>query len=228
MMETNPAAKGAVSAGGMAWADDAALVAALRAGNQDAFAALVDKLYMPMLRVAMLYVPSRAVAEDVVQETWLGVLQGLHRFEGRSSLKTWIFRILTNRAKTRGEREHRSIAFSSLQPDNAEADEPTVDPQQFWPADHPQWANGWVSYPQNWEGMPEERALTRELRAQIEQIIAALPHNQREVITLRDIEGWSAEEACTLLSLSEANQRVLLHRARAKVRTALDQYMNRV
>ena len=226
MMTRNPAADGTASASGMAWADDVALVAALRAGDQDAFAALVEKLYMPMLRLAMLYVPSRAVAEDVVQETWLGVLQGLNRFEGRSSLKTWIFRILTNRAKTRGEREHRSIAFSSLQPDNAETDEPTVDPQQFWPADHPQWANGWVSYPQSWEGMPEERTLTRELRAQLEQVIAALPHNQREVITLRDIEGWSAEEACSLLNLSEANQRVLLHRARAKVRTAIDQYVN--
>ena len=226
MMQSNPAAGDTVPAGGMASADDVALVAALRAGDQDAFATLVDKLYMPMLRLAMLYVPSRAVAEDVVQETWLGVLQGLNRFEGRSSLKTWIFRILTNRAKTRGEREHRSIAFSSLQPDNPETDEPTVDPQQFWPADHPQWANGWVSYPQIWEGMPEERALTGELRTQIEQVIAALPPNQREVITLRDIEGWSAEEACSLLSLSEANQRVLLHRARAKVRAAIDQYLN--
>jgi len=226
MMQSHPAAEDMAPAGGTASADDVALVAALRAGDQDTFAALVDKLYMPMLRLALLYVPSRAVAEDVVQETWLGVLQGLNRFEGRSSLKTWIFRILTNRAKTRGEREHRSIAFSSLQPDNAEADEPTVDPQQFWPADHPQWANGWVSYPRIWEEMPEERALTGELRTQIEQVVAALPPNQREVITLRDIEGWSAEEACTLLSLSEANQRVLLHRARAKVRTAIDQYLN--
>ena len=226
MMQSNLPTEGAAPAGGVASAEDAALLAALRAGDQEAFAALVDKLYMPMLRLAMLYVPSRAVAEDVVQETWLGVLQGLSRFEGRSSLKTWIFRILTNRAKTRGEREHRSIAFSSLQPDNPEADEPTVDPQQFWPADHAQWANGWVSYPRNWEGMPEDRALTRELRSQIDQAISALPPNQREVITLRDIEGWSAEEARTLLSLSEANQRVLLHRARAKVRTAIDQYVN--
>jgi RNA polymerase sigma-70 factor (ECF subfamily) len=226
MMQSNPAAQGMMPTSSMASDDDVALVTALRAGDQDAFAALVDKLYMPMLRLAMLYVPSRAVAEDVVQEAWLGVLQGLHRFEGRSSLKTWIFRILTNRAKTRGEREHRSIAFSSLQPDNPETDEPTVDPGQFWPADHPQWANSWVSYPRSWEGMPEERALTRELRTQIEQAITALPPNQREVITLRDIEGWSAEEACMLLSLSEANQRVLLHRARAKVRTTIDQYVN--
>jgi RNA polymerase sigma-70 factor (ECF subfamily) len=226
MTRSNPAAEGPTPAGGMAPTNDIALVAALRAGDQDAFAALVDKFYMPMLRLAMLYVPSRAVAEDVVQETWLGVLQGLNRFEGRSSLKTWMFRILTNRAKTRGEREQRSIAFSSLQPNSVDADEPTVDPEQFWPANHPQWANGWVSYPRSWEEMPEERALTRELRTQIEQIIGALPPNQREVITLRDIEGWSAEEACALLGLSEANQRVLLHRARAKVRAAIDQYMN--
>ena len=226
MMQSDPVAKDIVPTGGLASNDDVALVMALRAGDQDAFAALVDKLYMPMLRLAMLYVPSRAIAEDVVQETWLGVLQGIDRFEGRSSLKTWIFRILTNRAKTRGEREHRSVAISSLQPDNPEADEPTVDPGQFWPADHPQWASGWVSYPRAWEEMPEERALTRELRAQIEQAISALPPNQREVITLRDIEGWSAEETRMLLSLSEANQRVLLHRARAKVRTAIDQYVN--
>jgi RNA polymerase sigma-70 factor (ECF subfamily) len=226
MTLSSPASEDAAPAGGIASADDVALVAALRAGDQDAFAALVDMYYMPMLRLAMLYVPSRAVAEDVVQEAWLGVLQGLQRFEGRSSLKTWIFRILTNRAKTRGEREHRSIAFSALQPDNPESDESTVDPEQFWPADHPQWANGWVSYPRAWEGLPEERALTRELRNTIDQAIAALPPNQREVITLRDIEGWSAEEARMLLSLSEANQRVLLHRARAKVRTAIDQYIH--
>jgi RNA polymerase sigma-70 factor (ECF subfamily) len=226
MTRSDLAAESAAAPDGEASTDDAALIAALRAGDQDAFAALVDKFYMPMLRLAMVYVPSRAVAEDVVQETWLGVLQGLNRFEGRSSLKTWIFRILTNRAKTRGEREHRSIAFSSLQPANIESDEPTVDPGQFWPDDHPQWANVWVSYPRSWEGMPEMHALTHELRAQIEQVIAILPPNQREVITLRDIEGWSAEQACTLLSLSEANQRVLLHRARAKVRAAIEQYMN--
>jgi RNA polymerase sigma-70 factor (ECF subfamily) len=226
MTRSDLAAESTAAPGGAASTDDGALIAALRAGDQDAFAALVDKFYMPMLRLAMVYVPSRVVAEDVVQETWLGVLQGLSRFEGRSSLKTWIFRILTNRAKTRGEREHRSIAFSSLQPSVAETNEPTVDSGRFWPDDHPQWANVWVSYPRSWEGMPEERALTRELRAQIEQVIAALPPHQREVITLRDVEGWSAEEACTLLDLSEANQRVLLHRARAKVRAAIEQYMN--
>jgi RNA polymerase sigma-70 factor (ECF subfamily) len=226
MTQSESAAESQVATSGAPPAGDAALVAALRAGDQDAFAVLVDMLYMPMLRLAMIYVPSRAVAEDVVQETWLGVLQGLNRFEGRSSLKTWIFRILTNRAKTRGQREHRSVAFSSLQPADAEPERPTVDPERFWPADHPQWANGWVSYPQSWEGMPEERALTGELRTQIEQAIAALPPNQREVITLRDVEGWSAEETCALLSLTEANQRVLLHRARAKVRAAIEQYMN--
>jgi RNA polymerase sigma-70 factor (ECF subfamily) len=226
MMRSDPAAEGTISAGSAAPADDSALVAALRAGDENAFAALVDKFYTPMLRLAMVYVPSRAMAEEVVQETWLGVLQGLSRFEGRSSLKTWIFRILTNRAKTRAQRERRSIAFSALRPADADADEPTVDPGQFWPDDHPQWANVWVSYPRSWEGLPEERALTRELRAKIEQVVAALPPNQREVITLRDIEGWSAEEACTLLNVSEANQRVLLHRARAKVRAAIEQYVN--
>ena len=226
MTRSDQAAESTASPDGAASTDDGAVIAALRAGDQDAFAALVDKFSMPMLRLAMVYVSSRAAAEDVVQETWLGVLQGLSRFEGRSSLKTWIFRILTNRAKTRGEREHRSVAFSSLQPANIESDEPAVDPGRFWPDDHPQWANVWVSYPRSWEGMPEMHALTHELRAQIEQVIAMLPPNQREVITLRDVEGWSAEEACTLLNLSEANQRVLLHRARAKVRAAIEQYMN--
>jgi RNA polymerase sigma-70 factor, ECF subfamily len=224
MMRSDPAAESTAAPKSVALSDDSALVAALRAGDEDAFAALVDKFYTPMLRLAMVYVASRAAAEDVVQETWLGVLQGLDRFEGRSSLKTWIFRILSNRAKTRGEREGRSIAFSALQP--IDAGEPTVDPDRFWPADHPQWANVWVSYPRSWEGMPDERALTSELRARIDAAIGKLPPNQNEVITLRDVEGWSAEEVCALLELSEANQRVLLHRARAKVRAAIEQYTN--
>jgi RNA polymerase sigma-70 factor (ECF subfamily) len=166
------------------------------------------------------------VAEEVVQETWLGVLQGLGRFERRASLKTWIFRILVNRARTRGEREGRSVAFSDLISVELDGSEPTVEPDQFWPVDHPQWANIWVSYPRPLPSLPEEQALARELWAQIQRAIEALPPVQRQVIALRDVEGWGAEEVCGLLALSEANQRVLLHRARARVRRELDHYLN--
>ena len=174
----------------------------------------------------MLYVPSHAVAEDVVQETWLGVLQGLARFEGRSSLKTWIFRILTNRARTRGQREGRSVPFSDLAVAEAGSSETSVDADQFWPSDHPARANSWVSYPRNWNELPENRLLSRETLARVQAAIAALPPSQREVITLRDVEGWSAQEVCNVLEITESNQRVLLHRARAKVRRDIEHYLN--
>ena len=141
----------------------------------------------------------------------MGVLSGLKRFEGRSSLKTWIFRILTNCAKTRAQREGRSIPFSSLP--ELDSNEPAVDPDRFRSADQQ-----WVSFPQSWDEIPEERILSDETRAYIEGAIEALPPDQREVITLRDIEGWTAEETCSFLGVSEANQLVLLHRARSKVR----------
>ena len=205
--------------------DEMALVEALRRGDESAFVALIDRYQGPMLRLAMAYVPSRAVAEEVVQETWLGVLQGIGRFEGRSSLKTWIFRILTNRAKTRGEREGRSVPFSSLAAADADLSGPTVEPEQFHPPDHPQWANIWVSYPKRWDELPEDRLLSREISACIQAAIDALPLTQREVITLRDVEGWSSEDVCNILAITETNQRVLLHRARAKVRRAVDQYL---
>ncbi|MEO7910670.1 MAG: sigma-70 family RNA polymerase sigma factor [Roseiflexaceae bacterium] len=207
-------------------ADEQRLVDSLRAGDESAFETLIDRYHNQLVRLAMLYVPSRAVAEDVVQETWLGVLQGLARFEGRSSLKTWIFRILTNRAQTRGQREGRSIPFSNLAAAEVGSGETSVDSDQFWPADHLAWANGWVSYPRNWNELPEERLLARETLARVQSAIAALPPSQREVITLRDVEGWSAEEVCNILEITETNQRVLLHRARAKVRREVEQYLN--
>jgi RNA polymerase sigma-70 factor, ECF subfamily len=176
-----------------------------------------------MLRLAAIYVTAQAVAEEVVQETWIGVLEGLNRFEGRSSLKTWMFRILTNCAKTRAQREGRSIPFSSLREVDADLSEPAVDPERFLPPDH-QWPGHWVSFPSNWNGVPEERLLSQEIRTRLEQAIAALPTNQREVIVLRDIEGWTWEEICHFLGISEVNQRVLLHRARSKVRGALKKY----
>jgi RNA polymerase sigma-70 factor (ECF subfamily) len=156
-----------------------------------------------------MYVSSRAIAEDVVQESWLAVLNGIDRFEGRSSLKTWIFRIVANRAKTRGQREARSRPFSSLQP------EASVDPDRFV---HGEWA----APPQGW---PEEELLGTETLRVIGDAIEALPPSQRAVITLRDVQGFSAEEVRNALELSETNERVLLHRARAKVRAALDAYL---
>ncbi len=169
----------------------------------------------------MLSVSNRAVAEEIVQETWLGVLQGLDRFEARSSLKTWIFRILMNRARTRLQRERRTVPFSSLMGDEHD---PIVDPGRFLPADHPAAADHWSSPPRCWGETPESDFLRRETRAHIQKMIATLPPGQQAVITLRDIEGWTASEASSILDISEANQRVLLHRARARVRQALERY----
>jgi len=184
----------------------------------------VERYSPSMLRIASLYTPSRAVAEDVVQETWLGVLQGLDRFEGRSSLKTWIFRILTNRAKTRGQRERRSIPFSSLADRETDPSEPAVDPSRFQ-SDDDRFPHGWASPPASWDEVPEERLLSTETLSKVEEAIAELPEMQRLVITLRDIEGWSSQEVCNFLDISETNQRVLLHRARSKVRRALEEYL---
>jgi RNA polymerase sigma-70 factor (ECF subfamily) len=195
--------------------EDAPLLEALRAGDEHAFATLVDRYGPSLLRLAQLFVSSRAVAEEVVQETWLAVVTGIERFEGRSSLKTWLFRILTNKAKTRGQREGRTLPFSSLAADGDE-DQTAVAVERFGRG------GAWATPPR---GVPEERLLAAETRARVEQAISALPPNQRAVITLRDVEGLSAEEACNVLGLSETNQRVLLHRARAKVRTALERYL---
>lgn len=205
-------------------ADEQSLVEALRRGDEAAFERLIKLYHAQLLRLAMLYVPSRAVAEEVVQETWLGVLQGLPRFEGRSSLKTWIFRILTNRAKTRGERESRSMPFAALESAGDEGGEPSVDPSWFYPPEHEE-AGWWASYPSGWSTLPEERLLASETLEHIRDAIATLPPNQRAVITLRDVEGWSSDEVRNVLAISETNQRVLLHRARAKVRRALEPYL---
>lgn len=203
--------------------DDWHLINLLRSGDEAAFEILIDRYYTAMLRLAMVYVMSRTVAEEVVQETWMAILESLRRFEGRSSLRTWIFRILTNRAKTRAQREGRTIPFSSLADMLDEATEPAVEPARFRPPGQ-QWAGGWVAFPASWEESPEELLLSQETRSCIEKAIAALSPNQREIITLRDIEGWSPEETCSFLGISEANQRVLLHRARAKVRGVLERY----
>jgi RNA polymerase sigma-70 factor (ECF subfamily) len=199
------------------------LVARLRAGDEAAFMALVDQLQPSMLRVARMYVSTTAVAEEVVQETWLGVLKGIGSFQGRSSLRTWIFRILANIAKTRGQREGRSVPFAALAGDDLDA--PAVDPDRF---DTPEGSSRgrWSTMPDDWTGIPEDRLLGRETLEVVGQAIERLPPMQAEVIRLRDALGWTSEEVRNALDLSETNQRVLLHRARAKVRSALEQYLS--
>src|SRR5262249_47521729 len=181
-----------------------------------AFRSLIEMYHAMLVRVARMYVSSQAVAEDVAAETWLAVLEGIDRFEGRSSLKTWIFRILTNRAKTRGIREGRTLPFSSLEPE-----EPAVDAERFHGGKH-NWPGHWAALPSSF---PDERLLAAETRAVVEEAISKLPPTQRAVISLRDVEGWSAEEVCNALTLTETNQRVLLHRARSVVRAALERYL---
>jgi RNA polymerase sigma-70 factor (ECF subfamily) len=218
-----PCTAGADRVGVVASPDDSYPVELLRRGNEDAFALLVDRYSGAMVRLAMVYVSARAVAEEVVQETWLAVLEGLYRFEERSSLKTWMFRILTNIAKTRAQREGRSVPFSLLADMDSDDGGPVVDPERFLPAAN-RWAGHWTSFPSSWEEVPERRLLSGETFACIERAIEGLPAIQRQVILLRDIEGWSSDEACHALGISEGNQRVLLHRARSKVRTALERY----
>jgi len=203
--------------------EDARLVASLRKGDEGAFAALLDRYHASLVRVATTYVRDRAVAEEVAQETWLGVVQGIGRFEGRSSLKTWIFRILTNIAKTRGEREGRTIPFTALVP--LDEDEPSVPAERFLDASHPVWPGHWASAPASWDEVPEQRLASSETMALIRTAIEALPPLQAQVITLRDVEGWESGEVRELLGVSEVNQRVLLHRARSKVRAALEAYL---
>lgn len=201
---------------------DVALVAALRRGDEGAFVTLVERYHAALVRLARAYVSDEATAEEVAQETWLAVLRGIDRFEGRSSLKTWLFRILVNRAKTRGVRERRTVPFSSLD-GGGEEDDPGVDADRFrGPEDR--WPGHWLAPPAAWRAGPEEVALSAETRRVIERAIEDLSPLQRQVITLRDIEGWSAEEVCNTLGISETNGRVLLHRARTRVRAALERY----
>ena len=200
---------------------DAQLVEALKAGDEETFRVLVREWHASLLRVAQIFVPSRAIAEEVVQETWLRVLGALDRFEGRSSLKTWVFRILANTAKTRAQREGRVIPFSSLQ-DPARVPEASVDASRFLPDDHEHHPGAWSSPPRD---LPEERLLASETRGRIAQAIDSLPASQRAVIMLRDVQGWSSDEVCNALDITEVNQRVLLHRARVKVRNALEDYL---
>jgi RNA polymerase sigma-70 factor, ECF subfamily len=206
--------------------DDQRLVAGLRAGDEQAIAALVDLHSDALLRVAMAYVPSRAVAEEVLQETWIAVMRGIDGFEGRSSLKTWIFRILTNTAMRGGSRERRSVPFAALAAAE-HTDAPSVDPDRFLPSDHELFPGHWVLAPTRWP-TPEEGLLSGETRAVIVAAIDELPKAQRTVLALRDIEGWSSEEVREALEISAGNQRILLHRARTRVRAAIEDYFGAV
>ncbi len=205
--------------------EDEELLLALRRRDEQAFATLVDRYHARLVRLACLFVANQAVAEEVAQETWIGVLQGIDRFEGRSSFRTWLFRILTNQAKRRGQREARSMPFAAFSAQgDGEDNEPAVEPERFLPAGD-EWADHWVSYPRNWRETPEERILSHETRALVQQAIDELPANQRMVITLRDVEGFPAAEVCNALAISETYQRVLLHRARSKVRGRLERHL---
>ena len=204
-------------------AEEAELLARLRAGDERAFESLVEAYHGTMIAVARTYVKTREVAEEVVQETWLAVLKGIDRFEARSSLRTWIMRILVNTAMTRGGREARSVPFSSLAP--ADQQKPAVEPERFR-APGEAFAGHWNAYPDEWSSMLEEGLLERETLDVVKRAIEELPASQRRVITMRDIAGYSAEEVSRALEVTAVNQRVLLHRARSRVRAVLERHLD--
>jgi RNA polymerase sigma-70 factor (ECF subfamily) len=196
--------------------DDDALLGALRNGDERVFSDLVDRWSHMMLRLALSRVDSRAVAEDVVQDAWLTVLKSLDRYEGRSTLRTWVLGIVVNLARSRARAERRAVPVPS-------ESAPSVDPARFLPADHPRWPHHWAVEPAAWR-TPEDELLAGETRQVILEAIDALPPAQREVIVLRDIEGMPSTDVCNVLSLTDTHQRVLLHRARSRVRNALERY----
>jgi RNA polymerase sigma-70 factor (ECF subfamily) len=195
---------------------------ALRRGDEVAYRTLVKECHPTLFRLAMMYSPSRAIAEETVQETWIAVLRGLDGFAGRASLRTWICRILVRIAQRRAGMESRSTPFSTLADDSG--DFAAVSPDSFV-TDGPR-AGRWITIPDDWSRVPEDRLLSNELRDVVTRVIAELPQAQREVITLRDIEGWTSEEVTELLEIQPGHQRVLLHRARCRVRSALEPYLS--
>ena len=206
--------------------DESTLLDALRRGDEDAFGRLVAEHHASLRRVARLYVSNAAIADEVVQDTWLGVIRGIWAFEGRSSLRTWIFRILVNRARTRAVRESRSVPFTGTFSKESEAEPArSVSPEHsLFEDDSP--APGYWALPELGPGSsPERSLLTKELRERLRIVIDALPSNLRTVLWLRDVEGWSSEDVCNALAIQETNQRVLLHRARSRVRAALEPYV---
>jgi RNA polymerase sigma-70 factor (ECF subfamily) len=193
---------------------------ALKQGDEAAFEALINRYHGPMIRLAMAYVQDRGMAEDVVQETWLTCLRSLSKFEGRSSLKTWLFGILINVARSRRRKESRIQALASFfRGDDSDSRRPTVDQSRFG-------GDGmWIAHPDSWSDIPLSNVLSLETFAQVKAAIETLPEKQKEVIVLRDVAGFKADEACRLLSISAANQRVRLHRGRAAVRKQLEDYL---
>jgi RNA polymerase sigma-70 factor (ECF subfamily) len=202
-----------------AGSSESRLVQGLKAGDEGVFGEIVDRFTPSMLRVARAYGLTAAAAEDAVQEAWLKVLRSLDRFEGRSSFRTWLFVILGNCARRRGATERRTV---SLEPDAAE---PAVAESRFFGADHPRWAGMWTTLVDPWERIPEERLLAEETRERFRAAIDALPERYTVVFVLRDVEGWPSEDVCAVLGLTPENQRVLLHRARTRIRAALEQYL---
>lgn len=203
---------------------DATLVERLRAGEQAAFAELVQRYSGAVMRLAGVYAPTTAVAEEVAQETWVGVLRGLERFERRSSFRTWLVQIALNQARTRGERERRTIPFASFADREIADDAPAVDPERFLGADHDRWPHHWATPPRRWDESPDRHAESAETLARVREAIERLPPAQRVVITLRDMYGCEPAEVCNALDLTETNQTVLLHRARSRVRSDLESY----
>jgi RNA polymerase sigma-70 factor (ECF subfamily) len=200
------------------------LVEALRRGDEEVFVRLVREHGALMRRVASFYVSDRAVVDEVVQETWLGVVTGIHRFEGRSTFRTWLFRVLTNVARNRAVRESRSMPFSSLAAEEVAGEEPSVDADRFLGADH-RWAGHWASTPRRFDELPDARLESTETLHLVRAAIERLPEAQRAVITMRDMVGFEPEEVCESLGISDGNQRVLLHRARTAVRKALETHL---
>ncbi len=203
--------------------DERLLLAGLRSGDERVFMRVVERYQSALVRLAQVYVGNRAVAEEVAQETWLSALKNLDHFQGRSSFKTWLFQILVNGAKSRGQRERRSVPFSALADRDDDGDEPAVAPERFQP-EGAAYPGGWAMAPQSWATSPDASLDSQETRERILAAVARLPINQQSVIRMRDVEGYSAEETCAMLGMSAANQRVLLHRARSRVRQALESY----
>jgi RNA polymerase sigma-70 factor (ECF subfamily) len=187
---------------------DVDLLARVRSGDETAFVVLVNRYHGSMLRVARSYVPSEAIAEEAVQETWMGVVRGIERFEGRSSFKTWLFRILINRARTAGGREHRDVPLADV--------EPAVDPSRFTSG------GAWAEPLGSWETDVDNRLVAATWTEALRSALDDLPPRQREVVVLRDVEGLTGEDVCTVLGVTEGNQRVLLHRGRSRLRTLLE------
>jgi RNA polymerase sigma-70 factor (ECF subfamily) len=194
--------------------DEMRLVERLRAGDEDAFAALVSRHHGAMVRLAATYVPNRAVAEEVVQDTWLGVVRGVERFEGRSSLRTWLLRILVNRARTAGARERRLVPVGT--------GEPAVDPSRF------DEGGVWSEPPAPWADAVDDRLAAADLAGELRAAFDDLPALQRQVVALRDVDGLTSREVCEVLEISEGNQRVLLHRGRSRLRRALETAQERI